>query len=569
MSEGRHGNSDIAERTREWIAGDPDPETRAELERLLAEGRSAVLEERMAGTLEFGTAGLRGRVEGGSNRMNRAVVIRATYSVGSCVFEDEPGHVVVGRDARLSSETLMEDTVAVLAAMGVPVRYFSGTTPTPIVAYEALASGARAAIVVTASHNPPWDNGYKVYDSNGAQIIPPVDATIAANIASAPLAVDVPRADAPYDHEQVEPVAPGTRDRYLAAIARRHAVGRPSLKIVHTPLHGVGGAAVTAALVAAGHEVVPVPEQFEADGRFPTVEFPNPEEPGALDLALELAQKESADLVIANDPDTDRLAVAAPGADGVYRPLSGNQIGVLLADHLLSPEGGEGRMVFNTVVSTPLLGSIAEQAGASYHRTLTGFKWIWNAALDLEAAGEGTYLFGFEEALGYCVDPVVRDKDGIAAALAFADLAAAASERDALIDDVLGEVYVRHGLWVSRQRSLVREGTAGAEAIAAAMVRLADDPPQRIAGMPVVSFTDYSKGADERPRWLPATSLVELGFEGGSRLLVRPSGTEPKLKIYADWVVKIDDASDWRAREAELLDTAEGAIDDLVDRLQL
>lgn len=560
---------EIEATTRQWIAGDPDRQTREELEQLLAEHRIDELQERMAGTLEFGTAGLRGRVEGGSNRMNRAVVIRATYGVAKWILATEPGHVVVGRDARLSSEALMADTVAVLAAMGIPVRYFPGTTPTPIVAYAALASGARAAIVVTASHNPPWDNGYKVYDANGAQIVPPVDATIVSHIEAAPPAVGVPRVESPYDHELVELAAPGTRDRYLAAIARRHAPDRPSLKIVHTPLHGVGGADVTAALVGAGHEVVPVPEQFEPDGTFPTVEFPNPEEPGALDLALELALEESADLVIANDPDTDRLAVAAPGADGVYRPLSGNQIGVLLADHLLSPEGGEGRMVFNTVVSTPMLGSIAERAGASYHRTLTGFKWIWNAALDLESAGEGSYLFGFEEALGYCVDPVVRDKDGIAAALAFADLAAAAAERGALIDDVLGELYLRHGLWVSRQRSLVREGTAGAEAISDAMERLAADPPPTVADIPVLSFTDYSKDAESRPRWLPATSLVELGFEGGSRLLVRPSGTEPKLKIYADWVARIDDAAEWRAAAADLLGRAEAAIDELVRRLEL
>lgn len=561
--------SDIGARTREWIAGDPDPETRAELERLIADERWDELEERMAGTLEFGTAGLRGRVEGGSNRMNRAVVIRATYGVATWLLEDAPGHVVVGRDARLSSEELMADTVGVLAAMGVPVRYFEGTTPTPIVAFAALESGARAAIVVTASHNPPWDNGYKVYDSNGAQIIPPVDGTIAAAIAAAPPAVDVPRIADPYDHDLVEPVDPSTRTRYLETIARRHAEGRRPLTIVHTPLHGVGGAAVTAALVGAGHDVVPVEQQFEPDGRFPTVEFPNPEEPGALDLALELAQKESADLVIANDPDTDRLAVAAPGPDGVYRPLSGNQIGVLLADHLLAPEGGEGKMVFNTVVSTPMLGSVAEHAGASYHRTLTGFKWIWNAALDLEAGGEGSYLFGFEEALGYCVDRVVRDKDGIAAALAFADLAAAAAERGALVDDVLAELYLRHGLWVSRQRSIVREGTAGADAIAAAMDRLAADPPETIAGHVVTNVVDYEQGAEDRPRWLPATSLVELGFDGGSRLLVRPSGTEPKLKIYADWVAQLEDPSAWRDQEAVLLAEAEAAIDDLVTLLAI
>jgi phosphomannomutase len=463
----------------------------------------------------------------------------------------------------------MTDTVAVLAAMGVPVRFFDGTTPTPVVAYAALDAGARAAIVITASHNPPWDNGYKVYDANGAQIIPPVDSSIAAHIDAAPAATDVPRTEDPYEHQLVTPVAADTTQRYLDTIKRRHADRDQQLTIVHTPLHGVGGSAVMAALTAAGHEVLPVAEQFEPDGNFPTVSFPNPEEPGALDLAIDLANSNSADLVIANDPDTDRLAVAAPGPDGVFRPLSGNQIGVLLANHLLGPEGGEGSLVLNTVVSTPMLGAVAEQAGADYHRTLTGFKWIWNAALDLEAAGEGTYLFGFEEALGYCVDRLVRDKDGIAAALAFADMTAAATERGALIDDLLGEMYVRHGLWVSMQRSIVREGTAGADAIAAAMKRLAADPPDQVAGSEVISFVDYEEGAEERPRWLPATSLVELGFEGGSRILVRPSGTEPKLKIYADWVGRIDSADGWREREAALLADADAAVTDVVAILAL
>lgn len=562
-------STDLVDRARRWIAGDPDPNTRDELASLIEEGRFEELEERLAGTLAFGTAGLRGRVEGGSNRMNRAVVVRATYGVARWILEDTPGVVVVGRDARLSSEELMADTVGVLAAMGIPVRYFDGTTPTPIVAYAALETGARAAIVITASHNPPWDNGYKVYDANGAQIIPPVDSTIAAHIADAPPATEVPLAVDPYLHDLVSPVAEDTRDRYLEVIARRHEDRDVQLTIVHTPLHGVGGAVVTAALTAAGHEVVPVPEQFEPDGRFPTVEFPNPEEPGALDLALALAAERSADLVIANDPDTDRLAVAAPGPDGVFRALSGNQIGVLLANHLLGPEGGEGSLVLNTVVSTPMLRSIAEQSGATYHRTLTGFKWIWNAALDLEEAGEGTYLFGFEEALGYCVDRLVRDKDGIAAALAFADMTAAASERGVLIDDLLGELYVRHGLWVSMQRSIVRVGTAGAEAIAAAMDRLSTDPPSEVAGESVTSVVDYQQGAEQRPRWLPAASLVELGFESGSRILVRPSGTEPKLKIYADWVGRITDAGGWRKREAELLAYAAAAVDDIVERLAI
>jgi len=396
--------------TLRWIEGDPDPETRTELEELLERGDTAALEDRMAGSLVFGTAGLRGRVEAGSNRMNRAVVIRTTRGLARYLLAGDDGSeqpVVVGRDARLSSERFMRDTVGVLAAAGLPVRFFPDPTPTPLVAYAAKSLGARAAVVITASHNPSYDNGYKVYDRNGAQIIPPVDREIAAAVDRVGLAVEVPRVRGATrgGDALVSPVPSDTFDRYLddVAAARPAGAGGSDLVIVYTPMHGVGGAFTTEALRRFGHtRLHPVPQQYEPDGNFPTVAFPNPEEPGALDLATELARQVGADLIIANDPDTDRLAVSVEHPDG-WRPLTGNQIGLLLADFILEHTTTARPIVINSIVSSPMLALIAAARGARFAQTLTGFKWIWNAALDLQEAGEGRFVFGYEEALGYSV----------------------------------------------------------------------------------------------------------------------------------------------------------------------
>ena len=554
--------SDLREVTEAWIAADPDKKTRAELQGLLDAGDADELRERMDGSLEFGTAGLRGRVEAGSNRMNRAVVIRTTRGLAEYLLEREPDSdkpVVIGRDARLSSKRFQKDAIAVLSGAGILVRYFEDPVPTPVVAYASRLLGARAAIVITASHNPPLDNGYKVYDSNGAQIIPPTDLAIAAKIAAAPDAVDVPRLAKKYRKEVSHPVPGGIFERYLEDLAKVRAVTDPAsdLKIVYTPMHGVGGTYVTGALKAFGYsDIVPVAEQYEPDGRFPTVAFPNPEEPGALDLANSLAAETDADLIIANDPDTDRLAVSLQRGDG-WRPLTGNQIGVLLADYMLATTSLERPMVLNSIVSSPMLASIATRYGARFATTLTGFKWIWNAALDLEAAGEGSFLCGYEEALGYSVSAQVRDKDGISASVIFADLTAACRQRGESVLDYLARLYEEHGMWVSTQKSIVRPGTEGADQIAAAMVRLAAEPPAALAGIDVVGMTDYREGAEARPRYLAATPLVELDLGERGRALVRPSGTEPKLKIYVDLVSDRDPALDAEEQEMQLVSEAD------------
>jgi phosphomannomutase len=484
---------------------------------------------------------------------------------------DSEKPVVIGRDARLSSERFQKDAVGVLTAAGILVRFFPDPVPTPVVAYAALQLGARAAIVITASHNPPYDNGYKVYDTNGAQIVPPTDREIADLIALTAPAKDVPRLSKKYRGELAHPVPDGMFDRYLTDMAavRADDANGSDLRFVYTPLHGVGGAFVTEAMKISGHpDLHPVPEQYEPDGHFPTVDFPNPEEPGALDLASALAESVDADLIIANDPDTDRLAISVERSDG-WAPLTGNQIGVLLGDYVLANTSVEDPLVANSIVSSPMLARVAAKYGAVFAQTLTGFKWIWNAALDIEEAGEGTFVFGYEEALGYSVGPAVRDKDGISAAVVFADLAAAAAARDESILDYLARLYNEHGLWVSTQKSIVRPGSEGAAQIAAAMERIAESPPTEAAGVVIGGMTDYRKGAAERPRYLAATPLVELDLGERGRALVRPSGTEPKLKIYVDLVADRDPAVTATEQEKALVGEADVVAAAIADQLGL
>jgi phosphomannomutase len=464
--------------------------------------------------------------------------------------------------------------VGVLAAAGLPVRYFPEVAPTPLVAYAARVLGAAAAVVVTASHNPPRDNGYKVYDANAAQIIPPVDAAIAAAIDRVGPAISVPRVEGALEGASgpTRPIGPEVAAGYVEEVlALRSAVPADRrLRIVYTPLHGVGWQLAEEVLRRAGFaDLHVVPEQAEPDGRFPTVAFPNPEEPGALDLAKSLAAGVGAHLILANDPDADRLAVCLPrGADWVM--LTGNQVGVLLADFLLEHAGRRPTpLVVSSIVSSPMLASVAAHHGARWEATLTGFKWIANAALDLEAAEGARFVFGYEEALGYTAGPVVRDKDGISAALLFAELAAHCRAAGETVWDRLARLYRRHGLWVSAQRSVARPGPQGAAEIAAAVDLLARRRPERLGGVAVTGFTDYRTGAERRPRWLGATPLVVLDLGDWGRALVRPSGTEPKLKIYVDGRAPLAEGDDPAAAEARALAEARAVADDLVRFLGL
>ena len=567
--------TDLAARAQQWIDGDPDPVTRAELLALIDSADMTAIASRFEGSLTFGTAGMRGGVGAGPNRMNRAVVIRTTRGLADYLLAEHDGPptstVIVGYDARPTSRRFAEDTAGVLAAAGISVFYFPEFAPTPLVAFAAKHLHAAAAVVVTASHNPPADNGYKVYAGNAAQIIPPTDQAIAAAIEGVGPAAEVPRVEGVFDgaSDLVVAVPGDTFDCYWEEIDTTRSRRQGSdLKIVYTPIHGVGGEVLGQVFERAGHTgLIPVPDQAAPDGAFPTVAFPNPEEPGALDLALQLAQEQDADLIIANDPDADRLAAVVPTA-GEWRPLSGNEIGALLGDYVLANHGGpETPIVANSIVSSPILGRLAQLRGAIHEVTLTGFKWIVSAALALEAAGKGRFVFGFEEALGYTIGSTVRDKDGISAALLFCDLVADLAESGLTPLDRLEELWSEVGLWVSAQHSIVRPGSEGAAAIQSAVDRLADAPPGTIADYPVTSVTDYRSGADTRPPWLGAQALVELSLGERGRLLVRPSGTEPKLKIYADLMGS--PSEDPHAQHAELSDTAVNLAADLALSLDL
>ncbi len=533
----------IIEAARAWIAGDPDPETRRILQEMVDSGDLPGVERAMGGTLSFGTAGIRGEVGPGSNRMNRAVVVKTTRGLADYLIDqggrdlhDAP--VVLGFDARPSSRQFAEDTAGVLAAAGIPVLFFPEVTPTPLVAYTAKHVGAPAAVVITASHNPPADNGYKVYGANAAQIIPPVDAGIAAAIEHVGPAIEVPRIEDVFTgtSDLVTPVPEEIFESYRDEVyASRPNPQTSDFKIVYTPLHGVGARILNRLCAQAHHSgIMTVPEQAEPDGRFPTVSFPNPEEPGALDLALALAKKEQAELLIANDPDADRLAGAVPSA-GEWRLLSGNELGVLLGDYVLRYwREPETAIVVNSVVSSPMLGEIARRRQARHEVTLTGFKWIINAGLALEERGEGKFAFGYEEALGYSIGRTVRDKDGISAALVFCDLAAEERAQGRGLLDRLHDLWAEVGLWVSAQHSILRTGPTGQDEIGRAVGRLAEAPPSTVGGHPVLSVSDYRVNADLRPLWLGEQDLIEIELGDVGRVLVRPSGTEPKLKVYVD-----------------------------------
>lgn len=542
--------------TREWIAGDPDAETAAQLSAMLAGKDYPALIEHVDGELEFGTAGLRAVVGPGPLRMNTAVIRRTTHGVAQYLLTQYPGrtpHVVVGCDARLSSPGFLVDTVSVLTANGVKVSYFEEPTATPIVAYVARLLGAESAVIITASHNPPEYNGYKLYADNAVQIVPPVDTDVASKIRVAPAAAQVPYVqDAMCGNALVMPVPQSLIDQYFSGIDALRPAGAPlrDLPVVYSAMHGVGWAPVERAFQRAGFTALsPVVEQAAPDGNFPTVRFPNPEEPGAMDLSLALGSKLNAKLILANDPDVDRLAACIRHRDGSWLQLTGNQIGLLLADFVLARVPSSPRpLTACSIVSSPMLESIADAYGARFEQTLTGFKWVWNAALDLQQSEGVKFAFGYEEALGYSAGDLARDKDGISAALLFAEMVAALEATGSSAVEQLESLYRRHGLWISVQRSVVREGSAGQAELRAAIDRVGQEPPQEIAGETVTRFVDYRTGEEERPRWLHNTPLLELRLGDAGRVLLRPSGTEPKLKVYVDLRVQLGENADvWGA----------------------
>ena len=538
----------LRNRVETWIAEDPDADTRSELQALLDGGQQAELQQRFSGMLRFGTAGLRGLLGGGPRRMNRSVVVRAT--AGFCAHlldtttDARERGVVIGFDGRRKSRIFAEDAAAVVAGMGLKVMVFEETVPTPLVAFALLDQRAVGALVITASHNPPDYNGYKVFWENGAQIIPPHDAAIAARIDSVRALGDVPRG------QKRTVLGSDVGDRYLAGVRALalHPEAPRDLCIAHTALHGVGAPWVRRALADAGFAAVhEVAEQRDPDGSFPTVAFPNPEEAGAMDAVLALAARVGADLVLANDPDADRLAVEVLHG-GEYVRLTGNDIGCLLAAYLLEEgNGSDERLVLESIVSSPMLLSIAQAHGVVAEQTLTGHKWIQNRALELEAERGLRTVFGYEEALGYACGTLVRDKDGISAAALMADLAAWCRSRGETVIDYREQAWRRYGLFLSDQMSMMLPGVEGAQRIAAMMAHARMSVPQQLGGRSVVAVQDF----DQRARIasdgtrtsleLPRANVVVYDLEGGHRAMLRPSGTEPKLKLYFDVRVDIAD----------------------------
>ncbi|MEU4045927.1 phospho-sugar mutase [Streptomyces antibioticus] len=513
-----HDADDLLARARTWLAEDPDPDTREELTRLLDAGDVKELADRFAGTLQFGTAGLRGELGAGPMRMNRAVVIRAAAGLAAYLRGkgQEGGLVVIGYDARHKSADFARDTAAVMTGAGLRAAVLPRPLPTPVLAFAIRHLGAVAGVEVTASHNPPRDNGYKVYLGDGSQIVPPADAEIAAEIAAVRALADVPRPDGGW-----ETLDDAVLDAYLARTDAVLAAGSPrTARTVYTAMHGVGKDVLLAAFARAGFpEPVLVAEQAEPDPEFPTVSFPNPEEPGAMDLAFAKAAETDPDLVIANDPDADRCAVAVKGRDGAWRMLRGDEVGSLLAAHLVA-RGAHGTFA-ESIVSSSLLGRIAEKAGLPYEETLTGFKWI--------ARVEGL-RYGYEEALGYCVDPEgVRDKDGITAALLITELASELKESGRTLLDLLDDLAVEHGLHATDQLSVRVEDLT---VIARAMERLRTNPPAALGGLAVTRAEDLTRGTET----LPPTDGLRYTLDG-ARVIVRPSGTEPKLKCYLEAVI--------------------------------
>jgi phosphomannomutase len=547
--------AEVLDAARAWIDQDPDAETRADLEELVVgavngeQAASGALSERFSGRLEFGTAGLRGELGAGPMRMNRVLVSQAAAGLAAYLKAREEGpSIVIGYDGRKNSDVFAQDTAKLMAGAGVRAILLPRMLPTPVLAFAVRELGVSAGVMVTASHNPAADNGYKVYlggDSEGAQIVSPADAEIAAEIhrvAHGSIITDLPRST------EFELADEAVVDAYIARTAALAGEPPAPLRVVYTAMHGVGWDTASRVFDAAGFpDVVPVTEQLSPDPTFPTVAFPNPEEPGALDLSFEVATEANAELILANDPDADRLAVAIPSGDGGWRRLTGNEIGSWLgwrAAERMS-RGGEHGTLAASIVSSPALSRIAAEYGHGYADTLTGFKWVSRVP---------GLAFGYEEALGYLVDPAkIRDKDGISAAVAFLALASELKAAGVSFAEHERAFAEKFGAFASGQISI---RVSDLKEIPAITSRLRAEPPTAIGGIAVASVDDFTVGVDGFPKG----DILRYALEGGSRVIVRPSGTEPKLKVYLDATSSAGTADERIAAAQATLDTLDRGV---------
>lgn len=568
--------SSLAARIYAWRDADPDPETRAELDRLLGQfpggGDTGALAERFEGSLAFGTAGIRAEMGAGPMRMNRVVTGRVAAGLARYIMAGDPAAaaagVVVGYDGRAKSREFAYDAARILSRAGVNVWLLPGALPTPVLAFSVRQLGAAYGLMVTASHNPHQDNGIKVYVRDGGQLLPPADEAIAAIIdAVDPERLPAGWAEGPFKFTPAD----DSVSAYVTAVAAggRRAADAPELKVVHTALHGVGDATLRAVLATAGWPApVAVAAQQQPDPAFPTVPYPNPEARGVLDLAGATAQEAGADLVLANDPDADRLAVMVPGPGG-WQALTGDELGALLGDAVLTrlagaAPGGRPQVVATTVVSSSLLRRLAQAAGVRCVTTLTGFKWIARAGGD-----DGALVYGYEQALGYAVRPdLVADKDGISAALLVLAVAAEQAREGRTLADRLDDLALAHGLHVTRERTLLADGAAGLARLADAVERVRKEPPRLLAGQPVTvtdlrkdapGVVDLAGGRAERSPGhpIPPTDVLIWHAGGDARVMIRPSGTEPVLKIYAEAVWRVRSRGELAAARASATAHAE------------
>ena len=505
-----------------WLAQDPDPVTRAELQQLIDSNDIAGLHSRFDARLEFGTAGLRGELGAGPNRMNRVLVAQAALGLANYLLKNfEKPSVVIGFDGRINSDVFARDSAEIMAGAGIEVLLFDNYVPTPVLAFAVKHRDASAGVMVTASHNPPRDNGYKVYlggDNDGSQIISPTDSHIAAEIANVAAQTSFEQMQR---SQKLEVGGGDVRTAYVSATASLVQIGETKPEIVFTAMHGVGYETLSEVFKAASLQLpLVVPQQNEPDGNFPTVSFPNPEEPGAMDLAFALAAETNPDVVIANDPDADRMAVGV--ANGGWHRLSGDQIGLVLGDWAAARAQQQNRNgnLACSIVSSSALGKVAEHYGLGYVETLTGFKWITKVP---------NLIFGFEEALGYCVDPEhTPDKDGISASLVMASIVADLKTKNRTLEDHLQLLAQKYGHFNTSQISI---RVTDLSIIKNAMIALRANPPAKLAGLDCKT-TDLKNATAK----LPATDALRFDLSDGSRVIVRPSGTEPKLKCYLQTV---------------------------------
>lgn len=545
----------------DWLAKDPDPSTQTELKQLIDQHNDAELAERFQSRLAFGTAGLRGKVGCGPNRMNRLVILETTTGLGNYLIANitdaRQAGVIIGYDGRTDSKTFAHDAASVLLAQGFTVYLVDQYSPTPVIAFGIKHLKACAGIVVTASHNPPEYNGFKVYWENGAQIIPPHDSGIAQQI---DIAARHPIQTLPLREAEQQGQLVWLSDSFFKAY-HQAVLEAPvfdainyhpdaTLSIAYTAMHGVGAPLAESLLASAGYKNVhSVAEQREPDGSFPTVNFPNPEEPGAMDKVIALAKQTNASIACANDPDADRFAVAAKTPTGDYQMLTGDQVGILLGSFLLETQHQGNHLVGNTIVSSRLLEKLANEHCATYYQTLTGFKWLSNVAMEKQTA-ECPFLFAYEEALGYTIGQNVWDKDGMMALVTFVTMIDMLQQQGLSVWDKLEQLYRQYGFYATAQQNIALD--ASKPSIGA---QLRKTPPTSISGRTIVRTDDYQSqlmqfaDGTSTPLDLPTSDVISYYLEDDSRIIIRPSGTEPKIKCYYELVYQMNDDEDfWQAQ---------------------